>query len=342
MPSSAIQHRVSTGCFVSVLISLLRKKADSFARRHYYRGIKVRRAQLSKALAALLFALLVVHGVESNPGPKKSGGGSGSENGGSGSDNAGGGASRSASRSRQSTLNLASSSSNTIKEPSLSDIMAKLISLEGMKEDVRKIGENMASMTREIQSINKNVSILQAEVDNLTDQVDHLEKQNRDLGEENDLLNERLQKLEKNTESLDCQMRKNNLVIYGMQKETENEKCEDAVCKMLNDKMGMRGVEFDHAYRLGDGAKAPIMVKCKHNEDKTKILKSKLKLKGTEIFIEEDYTSNVRETRKTLLGIMKDMRKEGTKVRLAYDYLVVEGEKMFLDKTTGRLTDKRQ
>lgn len=295
------------------------------------------RRHLTQSLAALFFALLVVHGVERNPGP---GAGEGTEkNGGGGAD---GGKDRAGPKTRQATLNL-SVSSSAPKEPSLADIMAKLVSMDGMKDDVQSIRTNVSSMKEDLQSLKTCFTDLKNEVDDLKKQVSDLKKENRDLSDENYYLNERLMSVENNTEMIDNQMRRNNLIFYGLDKdEVKSKGCEKVVKDVLKKKMGMNGVEFEQAHKLGNGENAPIMAKCKRNEDKINILKSKQKLKGTGIFIDEDFSQRIRDTRRILVGKMKTLKKEGKTVRLVFDHLIVDDKKMYLDQSGENLIDQWQ
>lgn len=282
---------------------------------------------MTRTLAALFFALLVVHGVERNPGP-----GQENDKGGAGAA-AGKGNTGPGSRTRQAAA---------ANEPSLSDIMAKLISMESMKDDIHKISENVASMRKDFESLKKTVNVMQNEIDGLRTEVDTLERHNRELWEENQYLNDTMESMGKNLNLIDTQMRRNNLIVFGLSKEeTDSKGCMKVVSELLNGKMGVRDVEIEHAHRLGKGTNSPVLIKCRRSEDKKNILKAKLKLKGTKVYIDEDYSQNTREVRRILIGKMKEMKEQGKEVKLKHDHLVVDGVKLYLDNNGVNLIQKQ-
>ena len=71
----------------------------------------------------------------------------------------------------------------------------------------------------------------------------------------------------------------------------------------------------------------PIIAKCANYKDKQKILKEKKKLKDTGVFINEDYTHRVRETRRKLGPFIKQAREAGKLASMVYDHLIIDGER---------------
>ena len=51
-----------------------------------------------------------------------------------------------------------------------------------------------------------------------------------------------------------------------------------------------------------------------------KILKTKTKLKGSDVFIGEDFSSRVREIRRKLIPHLKKPRSEGKKITVVFDH----------------------
>ena len=61
-------------------------------------------------------------------------------------------------------------------------------------------------------------------------------------------------------------------------------------------------------------------------------MKERSKLKGSNIFIAEDFSQRVREIRKALTPHLKAARNQGKRATMIYDHLPIEGKKIVLDK----------
>nr|XP_033465134.1 uncharacterized protein LOC117245763 [Epinephelus lanceolatus] len=107
-------------------------------------------------------------------------------------------------------------------------------------------------------------------------------------------------------EYLEGQSRRNNLVfdeIKDSQGDTWAE-TEEKVKKVLAEKLQMNQViKMERAHRTGKpggGRPRPIVVKFLRYKDRTAILRRTNSLKGTKIYINEDFTDTVRRKRKDL------------------------------------------
>jgi hypothetical protein len=69
-------------------------------------------------------------------------------------------------------------------------------------------------------------------------------------------------------------------------------------------------------------------------------MKEKKKLKGTDIFVGDDFSRGVREKRKKLSRFLKDIRQEDKSARLVHDHIVVGGKKYFLDDDEKGLVER--
>jgi hypothetical protein len=122
-------------------------------------------------------------------------------------------------------------------------------------------------------------------------------------------------------------------LFHGLQRE-EGETQEDLELRLrevITDNCEIaEDIEFDRVHRLGSKVNAPVIARCTFYKDKVKLLKAKQKLKGSDIFIGEDFSRGVRETRKKLSVFLKAKKDEGQNAKMVHDHLVVEGEKFFL------------
>eukprot|EP00745_Piridium_sociabile_P017353 TRINITY_DN26126_c0_g2_i1.p3 TRINITY_DN26126_c0_g2~~TRINITY_DN26126_c0_g2_i1.p3 ORF type:complete len:119 (-),score=7.78 TRINITY_DN26126_c0_g2_i1:479-835(-) len=89
-------------------------------------------------------------------------------------------------------------------------------------------------------------------------------------------------------------------------------------------------VQFDRVHRLNGKADSPVMARCTLYKDTVNILKEKRRLKGSNIFIGEDFSIRVRDIRKRLASRLKDARSHGKRATMIFDHLLVDGKKFFL------------
>ena len=148
--------------------------------------------------------------------------------------------------------------------------------------------------------------------------------------------------LENKVDDLEGRSKRNNLIFHGVprgEKETWQDS-ENLVQEVISSKLGITDpVRFERVHRLNASPTSPIVACCTFFKEKQQILKEKRNLKGTAIFIGEDFSSKVREVRKKLTPHLKQARAEGKKVTMVYDHLVVEGKRFTLDSNDSLVPD---
>ena len=137
---------------------------------------------------------------------------------------------------------------------------------------------------------------------------------------------------------LEDRQRRNNLRIDGLD-ENENESWDDTdakVTEMFEHCLGVTGVIIERAHRTGDKERRKkeekkegnyvrprtIVLKLLNYKDKTRILRNVKNLKGTGIFINEDYSHETLLIRKQLFEEMKKQRVNGKYAIVIYDRLI--------------------
>lgn len=271
-------------------------------------------------------SLLLQHGdIESNPGP-----GPGSGPGSQKSDNmrqtrlASGGRCVSSERTDASSQN---------REPTLTDVMSILTTLntkfDSMQDDVKVLRENYV--------------LLQEEVKGLRQEVADLRMENEYLQTTNDSLKTKMDDVLKKTDDLECRSKRNNLIFYGLPRE-ENESGEDleaTLKELIVDKLEVSGdVDFDRVHRLNSKPNSPVIARCTFFKDKVKILKAKGKLRGTKVFIGEDFSTRVRELRRKLTPLLKKAREDRKKATMVFDHLIIDGKKYVLGDDNDLVAQK--
>lgn len=244
-------------------------------------------------------------------------------------------AARSASADRGATPSDTSAKSRPgSEEPTIVDVMAML---QEMSRTNKNMDSKLDDVKKDVKALGEQYDALRDEVRSLRGEVEELRNQNDNLGKVNSELCEKMESLERKTDDLEGRSRRSNLLFYGVvRKDSEtSDDCVKVVEELVADKMGVQGVEFDRAHRLNAKRDSPIIVKCTYYRDKLSIMKAKLKLKGTNVFVGEDFTSRVREIRRKLTPHLKEARNRGQRVAMVFDHLLIEGKKFGLNESGG-------
>ncbi|XP_065684278.1 uncharacterized protein LOC136096668 [Hydra vulgaris] len=137
-----------------------------------------------------------------------------------------------------------------------------------------------------------------------------------------------LKKINSKLREIEDRSRRNNLRVEGV-KEDDNEswlESETKVKKIFDGYLGIKDVKIERAHRAGkeDIKKhRTIVVKLLDFKDKEAILKNSSKLKGKNIFINEDFCAETNRIRKDLREKMKIERQLGKFAYISYDKLIV-------------------
>ena len=86
---------------------------------------------------------------------------------------------------------------------------------------------------------------------------------------------------------------------------------------LITDKLELAdGIEFDRVHRLSGKPNSPVVARCSFYKHKEKIMKERSKLKGSNIFIAEDFSQRVREIRKALTPHLRTARNHGKRATM--------------------------
>lgn len=316
---------------MTVFVNFMYKRVVKY-RKNFVSTVKIQSLRLSFALVSVMATLLYRSGtVEKNPGPG-----------------------RPASATRQSKLQVErekdrsksvdSADDSQREEPSLRDVMTLLT---GLKHDMN---ERFDTVNSHFDSLNDSVSGLREEVTQLTAEVDKVKNENERLQTENQELADRLDAAEKKLDDLEGRSKRNNLIFRGLKKQTSSDyeswdDCEKLVKEVMHDQLKMRDdIQFDRVHRLNKDPDSPIVARFVNFKDKQRVLKEKRKLKETEkgrtIFIGEDFSKNVRDTRRKLVPHLKEAKTDkNKKVTMVYNYLLIDNKRFYLDPASGNLTE---
>ena len=220
--------------------------------------------------------------------------------------------------------------------------LIKEISQEEFKKQAKNITNlvsgNFKLTMQEIHGLKNEVNDLRKSLEftqnNLEEKVDNVEKIMEQL--ESDILEIYEYQVDpkyvqdKLTE-LEDRSRRNNIRIDGI-KETKGETwndCEEKVHDMFAQKLGLDGIEIERAHRVKRNSRdsntnrpRTIAVKLLRFKDKTKILQNANKLKGQNIFVNNDFGKATLELRKDLMVEVKRLRELGKIAYLNYTTIV--------------------
>ena len=185
--------------------------------------------------------------------------------------------------------------------------------------------------TKDIQDLKSSLQFSQADLDDLKVESDKraekLQIISESVGDYQASLNTWSSKLD----YFDNITRKKNLVIDGVPdvKLEAWSETESKIKKLFSEhlKIDPKHIEIERGHRIGKhdptGRPRSILIELLRHKDKQEILKRAKTLKGTNIFINEDFSDKVRMKRKELLSQLREERKKGNIAFLKYDQLVV-------------------
>ncbi|CAH1116244.1 unnamed protein product [Phaedon cochleariae] len=161
-----------------------------------------------------------------------------------------------------------------------------------------------------------------------------IKKENRDLKQEQMRHQVRIDDIER-------EIRKKNLIIYGIKEERDNPN--ENLRKIVKDiasriEIGINEREdVADISRMGksiDNKDRPIMVELKSGSLRNEMLREAKKLKGTGVFLSEDFSKHIQEQRKILKEEMKQARQRGHKANLNYNRLYINGDSYTVESLT--------
>lgn len=199
---------------------------------------------------------------------------------------------------------------------------------------------------------------MEKKLDYLQDELAKQKNENRELKEKLRQNEEKTEKQEERIKILERQLREKRIVIYGIEEmENETDEMRKESFKKIMNKIGIQTNvinDIKQINRIGNKENRsrynrPLLIELDTIQKRVEIFKEAKKLKGTNIYIAEDYSKQVQETRKRLLPQLKAARENGHRAHMAYDKLIIDGEERKVseekedkkEEKKGRLTSQR-
>lgn len=200
--------------------------------------------------------------------------------------------------------------------------------IKDMKEQMKNNDKNFMAETREIKrEMKEKENIWANEKIELVKKIGDLENRvGRIECKANDRPNAdveiKLQKVERIIEMQEKRDKINNIIIKGAKINNENVK--EQVEQLLDSKLGVKSKIVWAAHR---GYNENIIVARLENlEMKKEIFTNKAKLRGSDIFIEEDMTRTEREIQRRVVAAAREERKKGKVVKIGFHKISVDGK----------------
>lgn len=133
--------------------------------------------------------------------------------------------------------------------------------------------------------------------------------------------------------NLETRNRSKNIVIFGLEEKDKEDKIDlwESVMRIIVMQLGenIRANDIEDVFRLGrrNGNKVrPILVKFSSWYSKYSVMANTFKLRGSQIWISNDYSPEVRDSRRRLILYLKMFRNRGDVAVLKYDKIKVNNE----------------
>ena len=332
MPSAAVDFRPVCGTFVPIFVGFMLKRAKMKAQARFAIVKVVRKvegAAFGLLLSYLFWGSLLLRcgDIESHPGPNRT---PGTEN------TVQTRLTRSGSLSRSTNVESPDTRHSDVSTPTADATLNEVLkAMQNMKEEMKdEVKKQTAEVRKDVQHLRDDNADFKRELLVLREEVTELRRENQDLKKKNGDLSEKLAECEKKIDDLECRSKRSNLIFYGLPR-SPNETpadCEDLLRGVFREKLDLtEEVPLDRVHRLSTKPDAPIIACFTFFKQKSKVLKLKGKLKGSNIFIGEDLSKGVRDLRRRLNPHLKAAKQSGKRASMLFNYLLIEGQKFTVD-----------
>ena len=208
-------------------------------------------------------------------------------------------------------------------------------------ETVSSIAERHSILQNWIESVDTSLNDLEHRITDLENRGDvqlPLPDVFSDLKKQNRMLIDKL-------DDLEDRGRRENLVFDGIveaQDETQ-QTLEQKIVDLCTSRLGVADVQFDRIHRLGRRISSkPRLVICKFTffKQKSLVFANRTSLKGTGVFIYEDFCTRTRFARKKLLEFSRELKAKGMGIfRLRYNKLVGQNGCFIYDHESAKVIE---
>lgn len=149
--------------------------------------------------------------------------------------------------------------------------------------------------------------------------------------------------MQEKLDDLENRSRRSNVLFFGITDTDPSETWESSethVHEFCSNKLGVTVTSIARAHRLGrfsPDKMRPIIAKFYNEKEVETVLSKGVKLKNTTFSISRDFSEAVREKRRRLLQFSRTIKKEGDRVRLVFNKLMVNDTTYTWDAAANRV-----
>ena len=194
---------------------------------------------------------------------------------------------------------------------------------------VKEFNKRIENLESKLESVIRSLEFSQAEVLELKNEAKQLKKVSEENQKRCETMQNQCHELERRSNSQEDYSRRNNIRISGMAEPPGGETWEQtavAVVSLLGDKLQPPGVKVERAHRVGQPqpSRPRTIVAClARYSDREAALRNAKKLRGTNIFINEDLCQASQSLVKMQLPQLKQARSEGKIAYFRHTKLVI-------------------
>lgn len=201
---------------------------------------------------------------------------------------------------------------------------------ENREDNMEKI---LKDIWEELKQMREEARESRGEITKLTKLLESEKEERGIMEQEITFLKKRITTLEESLERRDNAERRNNIIVRGVE-ETEEEDESKTKCLMENiyrDKLEIDPSGIMSARRLGEkrgNYPRPVLISMMDLKGKINVMKQRSRLRGTRIFLEDDYSTLTRDKRRKMLNIVRDQNVPRREIKLRGDKILI-GDKMY-------------
>lgn len=224
--------------------------------------------------------------------------------------------------------------------------------LAQLTNTIHELRNEIANAKTDIDEIKRSGSTSHDTLDTVVKNVEQLERLTKDTQLDLTSLKQKFDNLHERMIHLEAQSRRDNLLIDGIA-EPEGETdvgCLQTVYLFFEKKLGisnLKEIKIVRCHRIGPKPEASnarnrsIIVKFHWFGDRMKVWSCRRNLKGSKIFLNEDFPREIVSCRKALVPCMKEARKHGHKAYITKDKLHIHykngGHSVYTEQTMNTL-----
>lgn len=219
---------------------------------------------------------------------------------------------------------------------------------------MNQIEDKLHNLQATVGDLTKSLEFTQAEVADLQHQVKQLQKEKnnneaviKQLNEDLLVSDSVIKGLEERCNYQEDYSRRKNLKINGIE-EADRETWEQStarVSKLLEERLQLPNIELERVHRVGqrhNNQARPLIARFVRFSDREAVLRNSAKLRGTQIFVNEDLCPASQEIRRAKLPLLKQARSEGKIAYFNYTKLVIKERPTTGSRVTTRHASNRR